>query len=74
MQKGPSTDNQIPSMEYIAGPIEVCYRADGVFGQDSPFHEENKFQIANMGWISEEDCRRFLAELERMLSDRDWQR
>ena len=32
------------------------------------------FQIANMGWISEEDCRRFLAELERMLSDRDWQR
>jgi aspartate aminotransferase-like enzyme len=48
--------------------------ADGVFGQDSPFHEEDKFQIANMGWISEEDCRRFLAELERMLSDRDWQR
>jgi hypothetical protein len=32
------------------------------------------FQIANIGWISEEDCRRFLAELERMLSDRDWQR
>jgi hypothetical protein len=33
MQKGPSTDNQNPSMKYIAGPIEVYYRADGVFGQ-----------------------------------------
>jgi aspartate aminotransferase-like enzyme len=71
MQKKPSTDNQHPSMEYIAGPIEVHWRADGVFGQDSPFYEENMFQIANMGWISEEDCRRFLAELERILSDRD---
>jgi len=34
MQKKPSADNQDPSMEYIAGPIEVCCRADGVFGQD----------------------------------------
>ena len=34
MQKKPSTDNQNPSMEYIAGPIEVRCRADGVFGQD----------------------------------------
>jgi hypothetical protein len=29
MQKGPSTDNQNPSTEYIAGPIEVRWRADG---------------------------------------------
>ena len=36
MENGPSTDNQDPSMEYIAGPIEVCYQADGFFGQDRP--------------------------------------
>jgi|GEM_PF-1905495 hypothetical protein len=35
MQNRPSTDNQNPSMEYIAALIEVCSRADGVFGQDS---------------------------------------
>ena len=34
MQKGPSTDNQNASMEYIAGRIEVYCLADGVFGQD----------------------------------------
>jgi len=74
MQKKPSTDDQNPSMKYIAGPIKVYYRADGVFGQESPFYEENRIQIANMGWISEEGCLRFLAELERILSDRDSQR
>ena len=36
MQKKPSTDNQIPSIKYIESPIEVYYRADGVFGQDTP--------------------------------------
>ena len=35
MQNRPSMDSQEPSMEHIAGPIEVCCRADGVFGQDS---------------------------------------
>jgi len=35
MQKRLSTDCQNPSMEHIAGPIEVNCRADGVFGQDN---------------------------------------
>jgi hypothetical protein len=34
MQKKPSADNQNPSTEYIAGPIEVRCQVDGVFGQD----------------------------------------
>jgi len=35
MQKRPSTDNQKPSTDYIAGPSEVYCRADEVFGQDT---------------------------------------
>ena len=42
MQKGPSTDNQNSSMEYIAGPIEVHCRADGVFGQDNGVNGESE--------------------------------
>jgi hypothetical protein len=34
MQNKPSPDNQNPPIEHITGPIEVCCRADGVFGQD----------------------------------------
>jgi hypothetical protein len=34
MQRMPWTDNHNPSMEHIAGPIEVRCRADGVFGRD----------------------------------------
>ena len=53
---------------------ELDRRGYVVYAGKGPFYEQNMFQIANMGWISEEDCRRFLAELDRMLSDRDWQR
>jgi len=35
VQNRPPTDNQTPSMECIAGPIEVYWRADGVLGQGS---------------------------------------
>jgi len=34
MQKWPSTHNQNPSMEYIAGAIKVRCRSDDVFGQN----------------------------------------
>jgi hypothetical protein len=35
MQEEPSVDTQNPSLEYIAGPIEVHSWADGVFGDDT---------------------------------------
>jgi hypothetical protein len=35
LQRRPSADRQNPSMEYIAGPIEIRCGADGVFGQDT---------------------------------------
>jgi hypothetical protein len=35
LQRRPPADRQNPSMEYIAGAIEVRCWADGVFGQDS---------------------------------------
>jgi len=44
-----STDDQNPSKEFSAGPIEVHCRADGVFGQDKGEVKESLFQTGHCG-------------------------